>query len=550
MAHQHVRFNANVHVPTPVNEPVLDYTPGSTEAIALREELDRVGKQTRELSHVIGGERVSGGERRTGVSPHDHTNTLSTIPVVRDADVSSAIDAALDARSRWSRTPWWERASVFLRAAELVTGKYRNELMATTMLGQSKTFHQAEIDAACELADFLRYNVHFAGIIYEEQPPSAAGQSAIHDHRALEGFLLAITPFNFTAIAGNLPSTQALMGNTVVWKPSEKSALSSDVVMRVFEEAGLPPGVINLVHGDGQAVASRAIAHEQFAGLSFTGSTNVFRSLWAETATHIGQYRSYPRLVGETGGKNAVVAHPSADLEALLTALVRGAFEYQGQKCSAASRAYIPRSLWRQLEGRLVEAVQEIRTDDPTKHETFVGAVIDRTALERLESAIARANSLDSHRLLVGGTVRPEVGWFVDPTVFVTDDPTAFTMTEEFFGPLLTVYVYEDKDWETVLPLVDGTGPYGLTCSIFATSNVAISQALDVLRDTAGMVCVNDKPTGAVIGLHSFGGGRASGTNDKIGSPAALRRWVSGRLIKENLRPAVDWTYPYMGTQR
>jgi 1-pyrroline-5-carboxylate dehydrogenase len=547
MANQTAAITGSVRVPAPANEPARDYAPGSAEAVRLRAEIDRIRGRVRELPHVINGERFFAGQQAAVVSPHEHARVLGHLTAAEDKQVQAAIDASLAARDDWSRTPWWERAAIFLRAADLVTGKYRDELLATTMLGQSKTYHQAEIDAACELADFFRYNAHSAAAIYDQQPTSDPGQWNIMDHRGLEGFVLAITPFNFTAIAGNLPSTPALMGNTVVWKPSEKSALSSDVVMRVFEEAGLPPGVINLVHGDGQSIASQALASEHLAGVSFTGSTAVFRSLWKTAAQNLDTYRGYPRLVGETGGKNAIVAHASADPEALLVALVRSAFEYQGQKCSAASRAYIPRSLWRQLEDRLAGTVASLRVGDVTEHETFVGAVIDEASCTRLEQAIDRAKNLDSHRLLVGGDVRRETGWFVDPTVFVTDDPTAFTMSQEFFGPLLTVHVYDDADWNSILTLADTTSPYALTCSVFATERTAISEALSVLRDAAGMTYVNDKPTGALMGRQSFGGGRASGTNDKTGSPLALQRWVSGRYIKENMNPDLDWTYPYMG---
>jgi 1-pyrroline-5-carboxylate dehydrogenase len=457
-----------------------------------------------------------------------------------------AIAAALEAQHDWSRTPWWERAAIFLRAGDLAAGKYRDELVATTMLGQSKTFHQAEIDAASEVADFFRYNAHLAQEIYADQPPSKLGDINTMDHRPLEGFVLAVTPFNFTAIAANLPTTPALMGNTVVWKPSEKSALSSDVTMRMLEEAGLPAGVVNLVHGSGRDVCATALAHPEFAGLNFTGSTDVFRSLWKSVATHIDGYRSFPRLVGETGGKNAVLVHPSADLDAVKTALVRSSFEYQGQKCSASSRAYIPRGLWRRLRDDLAQTVESLPVGDVTRHDTYVGAVIDEAALRRLEHAFQRATGLDSHELLAGGTVDASKGWFVNPTVFTTTDPTAFTMTEEFFGPLLTVYVYDDAEWSTLLPKVDASSRYALTLSIFGSDRRAISEALNVLRNAAGMTYINDKPTGALMGQVSFGGGRASGTNDKTGSRLSLQRWLSGRFIKETLTPATDWTYPYL----
>ncbi|GAA0528502.1 1-pyrroline-5-carboxylate dehydrogenase [Saccharopolyspora subtropica] len=541
-----VSVAGNPGVPEPVNEQPRDYAPGSPEAVRLLEEVNRVRSRVRDLPNVIAGERFELGETADVVAPHDRTLHLGRFPVARAEQVNAAIDAALAARHDWSRMAWWDRAAVFLRAAELANGKYRDELLATTMLGQSKTFHQAEIDIN-ELVDFFRYNVKLASQIYQTQPFSVTGVHNTMDHRPLEGFVLALTPFNFTAIAGNLPATPALMGNVVVWKPSEKSALSSEVVMRVFEEAGLPPGVINLVHGDGGLVTATAQASEHLAGISFTGSTTVFRNIWQSTAQNIHHYRAYPRLVGETGGKNAVVAHPSADPQALLVALVRGAFEYQGQKCTAASRTYIPRSLWKELEAPLLETSAGLQVGDVVDHRTFVGAVIDRNAVDRLQGVIDRAKADPAHQILVGGTTSTERGWFVDPTIVRTDDPTAFTMSEEFFGPLLAVYVYDDADWERTLDLVDGTSQYALSCSVFANDRSAIITALDRLRDTAGMTYINDKPTGATMGQQSFGGGRGSGTNDKTGSVLALQRWVSGRFIKENMAPDLDWTYPYMG---
>ncbi|MDP9441262.1 MAG: L-glutamate gamma-semialdehyde dehydrogenase [Actinomycetota bacterium] len=546
MTTPHTSVTGNLRVPAPYNEPPRDFAPGSTEATLLLKEVDRVRGEVRELPSVIGGERLRLDTPTAVVAPHDHAHVLGHFSPAGEREVTAAIQAALRARPAWSRTPWWDRTAIFLRAADLVTGKYRDELLATTMLGQSKTFHQAEIDIN-ELADFFRYNASFAAQIYDGQPFSVPGVWNVMDHRPLEGFVLAITPFNFTAIAGNLPATPALMGNVVVWKPSEKSALSSDVVMRVFEEAGLPPGVINLVHGFGAEVTAIAQRSEHLAGITFTGSTAVFRQLWKSTAANIDHYRSYPRLVGETGGKNAVVAHPSADPEALVTALVRGAFEYQGQKCSAASRTYVPRSLWQSIEQPLVDTTAGLRVGDVSRHDTFIGAVIDGGAAQRLEQAIERGKALDSHELLAGGTTRTDQGWFVDPTIFRTTDPRAITMSEEYFGPLLSVYVYNDDEWEQTLQLVDETSDYALCCSIFAGDRHAVAQALDVLRDAGGMTYVNDKPTGASIGQQSFGGSRGSGTNDKTGSPLALQRWITGRLIKENFSPAHDWTYPYMG---
>jgi 1-pyrroline-5-carboxylate dehydrogenase len=541
-----ISISANPRVPEPVNVETLDYAPGSQEATALLKVIDHVREETRQLSHVINGTPINGAKTTPVVAPHDHGLTLGALPSARREDVQAAIDAALAARHDWSRLPWWDRAAIFLRAAELANGKFRQELLATTMLGQSKTFHQAEIDVN-ELVDFFRYNVKLAAQIFESQPFSLTGVLNVMDHRPLEGFVLALTPFNFTAIAGNLPATPALMGNVVVWKPSAKSALSSQVVMKVFEEAGVPPGVINLVHGSGQLVCATAQEHELFAGLSFTGSTAVFRDLWRATAMNLDRYRSYPRLVGETGGKNAIVAHPTADPGALLVALVRGAFEYQGQKCSAASRAYIPRSVWRELEAPLVQTTAGLRVGDVVDHKTFVGAVIDAASVRRLQGAIDRVKGDGCHEILVGGTTSTERGWFVDPTIVRTDDPASFTLSEELFGPFLSVYVYEDTEWESTLDLVDRTSPYALTCSIFASDRRAITTALDKLRDAAGMTYVNDKPTGATMGQQSFGGGRGSGTNDKTGSVLALQRWLSARFIKETAAPATNWTYPYMG---
>ncbi|WP_261770272.1 MULTISPECIES: L-glutamate gamma-semialdehyde dehydrogenase [unclassified Rhodococcus (in: high G+C Gram-positive bacteria)] len=536
-----------VHLPAPANEPARDFAPGSDDALRLRKELDRVAGDIRTLTHVVGGRRPEATETTDVVAPHDHGHVLARIPTATDAIVDEAIDAALTARAGWSTTPWFERAAVLLRAAELAAGRYRDELLATTMLCQSKTYHQAEIDIN-ELVDFFRYNAHLAEEIYAVQPPvSPAGQVNYVDHKGLEGFVLAVTPFNFTAIAGNLPAAPALMGNVVVWKPSEKSALSSDVVMRVFEEAGFPPGVINLVHGSGEHVTERVTAHRDFAGLSFTGSTSVFRRIWKRVGDNIENYRSYPRIVGETGGKNAIVVHPSADVDAVHSALVRGAFEYQGQKCSAASRAYIPRSIWDTMESKLADTVGSLPVGDIVEHGTFVGAVIDETAQQRLQNAFDRVVGTPGHRILVGGTTDREVGWFVDPTVVVTEDPSSFVMEEEFFGPLLAVHVYDDDRWEQTLDLVDGTSDYALTCSIFATDRAAIVTALDTLREAAGMTYVNDKPTGASIGQQQFGGGRGSGTNDKTGSALALQRWVNARFVKENFAPATTWTYPYMG---
>lgn len=537
---------AAVTITEPVNERARDYPPGAPETMSLMAQIAQVKGEVRELPHVVNGERLPLLEPVPVTAPHDHAHVLGHYTPATDRVVDAAIAAALDARQDWSRTPWWDRAAVLLRAAELVSGKYRDELNATTMLGQSKTFHQAEIDAACETADFFRHNAAFAAQIYQTQPQSPAGELNVVDHRGLEGFVLSITPFNGTAIGANVSTTPALMGNTVVWKPSAKAALSAQVLMAVFEEAGFPAGVINLVHGSEGAIADRAMSHEQFAGLNFTGSTAIFRDLWKRAAANIDHYRSYPRVVGETGGKNAVVAHASADPEALLVALVGGAFEYQGQKCSAASRAYLPRSLWETLEQQVVDTVDQLRVGDPTEHETFLGAVIDEAAADRLGAAIDQAKGLPGHRIIAGGSVYTETGWFVDPTVIVTDNPDSFLMKKELFGPLLAIHVYEDDNWESMLTLVDSASEYALACSIFATDRAAIGSALSALRETAGATYVNDKPTGPVVGRQSFGGGRASGTNDKTGSPLALQRWVNARYIRENMNPPQSWTHPYL----
>ncbi|MFJ4171526.1 L-glutamate gamma-semialdehyde dehydrogenase [Paenarthrobacter sp. NPDC089714] len=546
MSSQSIAVSGNFKVPTPYNEPSREFRPGSPEAASVKKVIADVTSNVRDIPHVINGERSMTGELRDITAPHRHSQVLGRIPTADETVIQAAIDSALAAQQGWSRTPWWERAAIFLRAGELAAGKYRDELVATTILGQSKTFHQAEIDAASEVADFFRYNAHLAQQIFADQPASLQGEGNTLDQRGLEGFVLAITPFNFTAIGSNLPTTPALMGNTVVWKPSEKSALSNDVLMRMFEEAGLPPGVINLVHGSGRLISDYAMAHPDFAGLNFTGSTDVFRSLWKKAGDNIEKYRSFPRLVGETGGKNAVVAHPSADPGALRAALIRSSFEYSGQKCSASSRAYIPNSIWAQIKDELVETTKSLRLGDPAEHETFTGAVIDEVSFRKLGEAIDKAKALPSHTLLAGGNVHGEEGWFVEPTIFETTDPHAFTMSEEFFGPILTVYVYEDSEWESVLDLVDQTSNYALTQSIFANDRRAVSHALDRLRNSSGMTYINDKPTGALMGQVSFGGGRASGTNDKTGSRLALQRWLSGRFIHENFSPSSEWRQPYM----
>ena len=542
-----VSMTGNFRVPKPVNEPPLDYAPGSAEAQAVLQRIAERCDQVRQLPHIIAGQPVMTESTTSVVPPHDHQRVIAHLSTATESIVNDAIDAALEAREQWASTPWWDRTAIFLRAADLAAGKYRTELVATTMLGQSKTFHQAEIDAPCETADFFRYNAYNAQQIYTDQPQALQGDTTYLDQRPLEGFVLAMTPFNFTAIASNLPTTAALMGNVVVWKPSEKSAYSNAVLMELFEEAGLPPGVINLVHGSGELVSDVAMAHRDFAGLSFTGSAEVFRKLWHKAGHNIHAHRTFPRLVGETGGKNAVVVHPSADADAVRVALIRGAFEYQGQKCSAASRAYLPASMWEQIQDDLVATTEALTVGNVAHHDTFLGAVIDQAALQRIQRVIEQARTSASHEVLAGGTVDDTTGWFVRPTILRTTDPHAFTLRDEFFGPVLTVYVYDDDDWTQTLDLVDTATDYALTLSIFSRNQRAIVQALDRLRYAAGMTYINDKPTGALMGQVSFGGARASGTNDKTGSRLALQRWISGRFIRENYSPALDWRYPYLG---
>lgn len=542
-----ISMTGNFRVPYPKNQPERSFAPGSEEAESVRSLIRGMSSFTKDLAHYIGGEWLVEGETKPLVAPHDHQRVLANLPYATDQTVNKAIDAALSVQDSWARTPWWERIAIFLKAAELASGKYANELVAATMLGQSKTFHQAEIDAPCELADFFRYNAYNASQIFDDQPRAVEGKGTYLDQRPLEGFVLAMTPFNFTAIASNLPTTAAMMGNVVVWKPSEKSAYSNDVIMRLLIEAGLPEGVINLVHGDGQLVSDVAMQHRDFAGLSFTGSSAVFRNLFSKAGQLMENYRSFPRLVGETGGKNAIVVHPTADLDAVHTALVRGAFEFQGQKCSAASRAYVPKSLWPELKERLVATTKTLKVGDPSDHDTFVTAVIDQKAAERMENAFEKAKQLDSHTLLVGGSVDTSRGWFVEPTVFETTDPKAFTMEQEFFGPMVVVHPYDDEQWSQTLELVESTSNYALTLSVFSRDRAAIQESLNTLRNAAGMMYINEKPTGAMMGQVNFGGGRGSGTNDKTGSRLSLQRWLSGRFIQETYVPATNWTYDYMG---
>lgn len=540
-------MDAVTQVPVPRNEPVHDYAPGSPERDALREQLVELAKFPLELTATIGGEqRLGGGASFDVVQPHRREHVLGSGRAADQADTAAAIDAARDAAPSWQAMSFDDRAAVFLRAADLLAGPWRPVINAATMLGQSKTAYQAEIDAACELADFWRFNVHFARQILAEQPvTNTPGIWNRLDHRPLEGFVYAITPFNFTAIAGNLPTAPALMGNVVLWKPSPTQQFAAHFTMRLLEAAGLPPGVINLLPGDGLAVSEVALTHPDLAGIHFTGSTPTFQRLWRTVGENIAGYRSYPRIVGETGGKDFVLAHPSADVDVLRTALIRGAFEYQGQKCSAASRGFIPRSLWSRLRDDLVAEVESIPVGDVTDFTNFMGAVIDERAFGKLRSAIDRAHASSSLSVIAGGSYDDSVGWFVRPTVVEGTDPTDDVFCTEYFGPLLAVHVYDDADFDGVLATVDRGAPYALTGSIIATDRYAIEQASAALRFAAGNFYVNDKPTGAVVGQQPFGGARASGTNDKAGAPQNLLRWTSTRSIKETFVPPTNWRYPH-----
>ena len=534
-------------VPPPRNEPVHGYAPGSLERKLLTEQLAAQAANPVELTQTIGGRQsLGGGERVDVVQPHRHADVLGTFGSATPAAAADAVEAATAAAPAWAAMSYDSRAAVFLRAADLLAGPWRETLAAATMLGQSKTAQQAEIDTPCELVDFWRFNVAFGRRLIAEQPVSADGAWNRFDHRPLEGFVYAITPFNFTAIAGNLPTAPALMGNTVVWKPSPTQTLSAWWTMRLLEAAGLPPGVINLLTGDGRAVSDVLLADPRLAGIHFTGSTATFQHLWRTVGERIDRYRTYPRLVGETGGKDFVVAHPSADPAALTTALVRGAFEYQGQKCSAASRAFVPRSVWKTMGDDLLATVDGLEFGDVTDLRNFGGAVIDARSFAKNAAAIDRAHAAPGLDVVAGGTYDDTEGWFVRPTVVLGQDPTDEVFREEYFGPILAVHVYDDDRWSDVLDTVDSGSAYGLTGAVLATDRQAVDEATDRLRFAAGNFYVNDRPTGAVVGQQPFGGSRASGTNDKAGSILNLQRWTSPRSIKETFVPATDHRYPHM----
>jgi 1-pyrroline-5-carboxylate dehydrogenase len=541
-------FDAISQVPPPVNEPIHDFAPGSAERTALEARLKQIAGERVELTMTIGGEqRLGGGEAIDVVQPHRKTAVLGTLNNATPDDVQAAVEAARAAAPGWQRMSYDDRAAIFLKAAELLAGPWRHTLAAATMLGQSKTCYQAEIDTPCELVDFWRFNVHFGRQILEEQPISSPGVWNRFDHRPLEGFVLAITPFNFTAIAGNLPTAPALMGNAVLWKPSPTQQLAAHYTMRLLEAAGLPPGVINMVTGDGRAVSDVALVHPDMAGIHFTGSSSTFGHLWRTVTENLTTYRAYPRLVGETGGKDFVVAHPSADVDVLRTALVRGAFEFQGQKCSAASRAYIPRSVWDRLRDGFLDEVDGMSMGDVTDFSKFLGAVIDQRSFDRLSGVLERVRGESGVEILAGGTADDSEGYFIRPTVVQADNPAHEIFTTEYFGPFLGVFVYDDADYDRVIREAADIAPYGLTGSVIAQDREAIVEAMEVLRFSAGNFYINDKPTGAVVGQQPFGGARASGTNDKAGSILNLLRWVSPRSIKESFVPATDYRYPHMG---
>jgi 1-pyrroline-5-carboxylate dehydrogenase len=535
--------------PTPTNEPAKSYAPGTPEREELRVRLAEMERERLDVPCVIGGDEVRTGDTVEAVMPHRKDHVLADVHQGGADEVERAIKAGGDAWHDWSRTPWEERAAVLLRTAELLAGPWRTTMVAATMLNQSKTAHQAEIDAACELIDFFRFNVEFMTRVYSEQPVSSPGVWNRLEYRPLEGFVFAVSPFNFTAIGGNLTSSPALMGNVVLWKPASTAALSAYYTMRLFEEAGLPPGVINLVYGRGADIGNPVLASPDLAGIHFTGSTAVFQNMWKTVGKNIDQYRNYPRIVGETGGKDFIVAHPSADLDAVATAIVRGSFEYQGQKCSAASRVYAPANLWPELRERLTAQVAELKVGDVGDFGNFMGAVIDSGSFKTQKEAIEEARAHGDTEVVVGGGYDDSQGYFVQPTVIETRDPNFRLLRDELFGPVVTAYVYPEREYEQTLELVDSTAPYGLTGAVFARDRAAIELADDKLQYAAGNFYVNDKPTGAVVGQQPFGGARASGTNDKAGSMWNLIRWVSPRTIKETFVPPGDYRYPFMAPE-
>ncbi len=534
-------------VPFAINEPVRTYEPGSEEVKSLIATYKKMWKEKVEIPMVINGKEIKTSEKVVINSPQDHQHNLGFYYKGDMSHVDDAINSALAAREQWNNLGWEHRAAIFLKAADLLAGPYRNRLNAATMIAQSKNVHQAEIDAACEFIDFLRFNVEFMTEMYSEQPVSDSGIWNRSEYRPLEGFCFAVTPFNFTAIAGNLPTCMAMMGNVVVWKPSDKQVYSATVIMDALIEAGLPAGVINMIFTSGKDTAAKVFAHPDFAGLHFTGSTSVFQNMWKTIGDNIHNYKTYPRIVGETGGKDFIMVHPSANVDAVATAMVRGAFEYQGQKCSAASRAYIPQSLWSDVKKVLESQMKTIKMGSPEDPSNFVNAVIDKNSFEKCKGYIERAQKSDDAKVIIGGKCDDSKGWFVEPTIIEASNAKYESVCEEIFGPILSVYVYEDKDWSATLKLVDETSPYSLTGAIFSQDRYAIDEAYKALENAAGNFYINDKPTGAVVGQQPFGGARASGTNDKAGSKMNLLRWVSVRSIKETFVSPKDYKYPYLG---
>ncbi|BFN36467.1 L-glutamate gamma-semialdehyde dehydrogenase [Fidelibacter multiformis] len=539
--------NGIFKVPTAVNEPILSYAPGSPERVRLEKKLKELKKTTIEIPLIIGGKEVQTGNLERCHIPHDHHHDLGVFHQAGEKEIDMAVKAAAEAWKKWSEMPWEDRAAIFKRMAVLLSGPYRELLNAATMLGQSKSVFQAEIDSACELIDFFNFNADYMCQIYKDQPPYNTKETWNRlEYRALEGFIFAVTPFNFTSIAGNLPTSPALMGNTVLWKPASSAVYSAYFLMKLFKEAGLPDGVINFIPGKGSVVGRLVMENENLAGIHFTGSTAVFQSMWKTVGNNIANYKTYPRIVGETGGKDFIFAHASADPDELITAMVRGAFEYQGQKCSAASRAYIPESLWNTIKDKYVETVKSIPMGDPTDLKNFMGAVIDEAAFKNITKYIDLARESREAEFVTGGNYDDFKGWFIEPTTILTTNPKFITMEEEIFGPVITLYIYKDDAYEETLKLCDETSPYALTGAVFGKDRFAIRQAEKLLRHAAGNFYINDKPTGAVVGQQPFGGSRASGTNDKAGSPMNLMRWVSMRAIKENFLPPKDYRYPHM----
>ena len=537
------------NIPSPRNEPILSYAPGSPERATLKAELARLSGEVADIPSIVGGKEIRSGDMLDVTSPHKHRHVIARAHLATADTVRAAAKSVIDSQPEWAAMRFEDRAAVFLRAAEMLATTHRALLNGATMLGQSKTVFQAEIDSACELIDFFRFNVAYAERLYREQPESSPGVWNRMEHRPLEGFVYAVTPFNFTAIGGNLPGAPALMGNTAVWKPSHTALLSNYYVYRLLEAAGLPPGVINFVPAEPVMCTAALVEEPYFAGVHFTGSTAVFRQIWHQVASRLDKYVSYPRIVGETGGKDFVVAHQSADPAAVAVGLVRGAYEYQGQKCSAASRAYIPDSLWPEVRDRMIAMIADIRMGDVADFRNFMGAVIDRKAFDRIKGYLDAARSAPGVKVIAGGGCDDKEGWFIQPTLVTTDDPKYRLMCEELFGPVMTVHVYPAGKWRETLDLVNGTSPYALTGAVFARDRAALAEASQVLRNAAGNFYLNDKPTGAVVGQQPFGGGRASGTNDKAGSILNLVRWVSPRSIKETLVSPTDYRYPYMGAE-